>query len=370
MKKLKIMIFIIIITFSFFLLMYNRKRSYSLDYIKDGYNIKEEYNKNDKVYLVTINTLDGKYSFIIDRPYSKSRKLVENIKELKVNDEVCLTFTFKASNVLPACYRGKELVSYALTSDKMKSKMKKYYELDNKIKPVHKEYENININYLNNKKIFVWNYHGFYYLNNNKNKTIDLFKRDIYKPMLIGYVDNHMIMPDYNNLYEYTNFKVMNVDNLSTKDFEISEGISDDSYILGVNDKSIFIYDSKYKREFEIVPFKLKYRIVDPFIYNKGEKQYKSDTYLTINKNTSFIYDTLYDYRIIDNKLYRYNKYNPDKELISDLDVKFIVKKTDKEVYYISGDTVYLFNENRGNIKLFTYFELDFNYENLIYIFD
>ena len=227
MKKLKIMIFIIIITFSFFLLMYNHKRSYNLSYNIGNNEVNEEYNKKDNLYLITITTTNHGYNFILEEEYSKNRKIVSNIKEIKTDNEVCLTFKFRdKNNVYPSCYQDKNLISYDLVSDEMKTKMNKNYKNNFKTEKVNKDYENIEINYLNNKKIFIWNYHGFYYLSNNKQKSINLFKRDIYKPNLIGYVENYMFLPDYDNMYEYSNFKVLNTDNLSMKDLEISESKS------------------------------------------------------------------------------------------------------------------------------------------------
>ena len=55
MKKLRIMILLIILSFSFFLMSYLKKRNYTLSYKVKNYEIKERYIKDDKKYYVTVN---------------------------------------------------------------------------------------------------------------------------------------------------------------------------------------------------------------------------------------------------------------------------------------------------------------------------
>ena len=365
MKKLKIMILLIIISFSFFLLMYFKKRSYVIKYKADNYNVREEYNKKDGMYYVTIN---NKYFYIINQKYSHKRNLVTNIKKYKYDDEICFTIKFNDEFVTPSCIKDKEYISHNNVSLKMKNKLgKKYYKTYKRGKK--KSYKNININTLFDKKIAIWNYHGFYFLSNDKNKEISLFKNDIYNPSLISSINEYLLIPNYDERVEFSKFKVLNIDNLSIKDFKLNDNISFDSYVLGTNQDSIFIFDTKYKNEYELVPYKEKYRIVNPFIYNKGEKESKTDISLSTRKQT-FIYDTTYEYKLIGNKLYRYNKYNTNKMLVTNKEVKEIVKQDNEYVYYLVDDKLYVYSDEFGEILLLDYFELTFNYSNLIYIFD
>ena len=68
--------------------------------------------------------------------------------------------------------------------------------------------------------------------------------------------------------------------------------------------------------------------------------------------------------------MYRYNKYNTHKEKISNLSIKEIVKEKSDNVYYISDDKLYVYSDKYGEVKLLEYFELNFNYKNIFYIFD
>lgn len=370
MKKLKIMIIIIILSFSFFLMIYSKKRSYELSYDNNGFKVFEKYIKEDNKYIIKITKGSESFNFIINDKYHKNRKLVSNIKKYENDDEVCLEIKFNnKNNILPTCKKGNDVISYYLVSKKMKNNFKKR-DYQEKVKTSKYSYKNIDVKSLNGKKVLIWNYHGFYYLSDNDKKNIDIVKNDVYNPSLVGQIDNYLVIPNYDQGYEYKSLKIFNVDNFNVSKLSISKNLSGDSYVLGVNDKSIFIYDTKYERELEVVPYKLKYRFLNNlYIYDKGKVVSKTSNALN-NNNIAFIYDTDYEYVLDNNKLYRTNKYNSDKELISNKDIKEIVKKDNGEVYYISENSLYSYSDKYGEVEMLEYFELDFNYKNIIYIFN
>lgn len=367
MKKLGIMILLIIVSFSFFLMSYNKRRDYSLNYKVKEFDIKEKYLKNDEKYYVEIKYKNKKYFYIINENYKRRRKLVSNIRYVKNNDEGCLLIKFNNKKQTPSCVKNNEYISYQLVSDKLKTKIGKSYYKEYKDK-INKTYNNIEINTLYNKKILVWNYHGFYILDNDKNHEIKIFDNDTYNVSLIGQIDNYLLIPNYDQTYEYETIKVLNTKDLKIKKYHLNDNLSSDSYVMGTNGDSIFYYDTKYHKEYEFVPYKMKYREVNNYIYEKGKQVDKSEIYLS-NHEVKFTYDTLYSYKLISNKLYRYNKYNSLKELITDLSVKDIVKEDNSDIYFISGESLYLYNDKYGVIKLLDYFELNFNYKNIFYIF-
>lgn len=368
MKKLRIMVISIIVVFSFFLMIYFKERNYTVKYNIKNYKITEKYNKNDKRYYVSIKYKNNEYFYIINNKYTHKRKLVKNIKYYKDDSTTCLTIKFNNKNTNPSCIQDKNYISYNIINDSLKSKIKFKYDKTYNQKN-EKDYKNIDIKTLFNKKILIWNYHGFYYLDKDNYRNIKLFKNDIYDAKLIGQINEYLLIPNYDEMYEYSSFKALNVNDLKEKKLTLNDNLSDESYILGINDKSIYYFDTKNKKEYEIVPHKQKYRIVKPKIYNNGKEEAKTELYLSNNK-TSFKYDTVYTYKIIDNKLYEYNKYNKHKVLLSNKDVKEIVKESNGDVYYISDDKLYVYSNKYGEVLLLEYFELNFNYKNIIYIFD
>ena len=56
--------------------------------------------------------------------------------------------------------------------------------------------------------------------------------------------------------------------------------------------------------------------------------------------------------------------------LVTNKEVKDIVKQDNEYVYYLVDDKLYVYSDEFGEILLLDYFELTFNYSNLIYIFD
>lgn len=368
MKKLRIMILLIILSFSFFLMSYLKKRNYELSYKIGNYKITERYLKDDKKYYVTINYDNNEYYFIINNKYSRKRKLVSNVKLVKNDNYKCLVMSFNGKKQMPSCIDNASYISYRTVDNKLKTKLGKnlYKEYKN---TKTKSYKNIDINTLYDKKILVWNYHGFYYLSDNKSKELKVFNHDIYNTSLISQLDKYLMFPDYNQSYEYSKFKVLNIDDFKIKNLKLNDNMSEDSYVLGTNEDSIFYYDKKHHQEFEFVPYKNKYRTVNNYIYKNGDKKEKSEIYLS-NNEAKFIYNTTYTYKIIDDALYRYNKYNNHKERISNLKVKEIVRENDDEVYYISDDKLYVYSDTYGEVQLLEYFELNFNYKNIFYIFD
>lgn len=368
MKKLRIMILLIILSFSFFLMQYLKKRNYELSYKVKKYSITEKYIKSDKKYYVTIKYKNDEFFYIIDSKYSRKRKLVGSIKLITSDNYKCLSISFNGKKQVPSCKNKDGYVSYRIVDEKIQKKIDKSLFKKYK-KDVAKEYKNININTLNNKKILVWNYHGFYYLSNKKFKEIKLFDNDTYNVSLIGQIDHYLILPNYEESYEYKNLKIINIEDFKEKNLKLNDYLSEDSYILGTNEDSIFYYDRKHHQEFEFVPYKNKYRLVGNYIYEYGNKVDKTELYLA-NNDAKFKYDVTYSYKLINGSLYRYNKYNNYSEKVTDLNVKEIVKEDNNEVYFISDNKLYVYSDKYGQGLILEFFELNFNYQNIFYIFD
>ena len=370
MKKLRIMILLIILSFSFFLMQYLKKRNYELSYKIKKYDITEKYIKDDKKYYVTIKYKNDEYFYIINSGYSRKRKLVNNIKYVSNDNYKCLSISFNGEKQTPSCKDKDGYVSYRIVDKEVQKKLDKKLFKEYKVNEP-KSFNNIDIYTLNNKKILMWNYHGFYYLSNNKYKEIKLFDNDTYNASLIGQIDNYLILPNYNESYEYKSLKILNIDNLKEKTLKLNDNLSEDSYILGTNENSVFYYDRKHHQEFEFVPYKSKYRLVDNYIYENGKKVNKTELYLA-NNDAKFKYDVTYTYKLIDGNLYRYNKYNNYKERITDLTIKVkdIVKEDNEEVYFIWENKLYVYSDKYGLSLILEYFELNFNYKNIFYIFD
>jgi hypothetical protein len=103
-------------------------------------------------------------------------------------------------------------------------------------------------------------------------------------------------------------------------------------------------------------------------VYQNNEWQ-KIKINKIITDKINFEYSTLYTYKLEDNTLYLYQKNMNKKIKISDKSVKNIVSVNNDEVYYIADDKLYKYDFSYGEEEILEYFELNFNYNNMIFVY-
>ena len=367
-KSVKVSLFLILllIIVVIFLISFFKTKSYSLEYNIDKYSINENYVKEDKTYYYEITYNKIKYNFIYESKYLRTKKLITNIKKHEYEDYVCLEIESKHISSNPICSKESELIDYRLVPDEL--------ELDKLQKEeTEKTYENYII-YNNDNNLLVWNYKGFNYIKEDNIEKINIFKKDIYEIPLVSIVNNYLILPDYEQQYIFNKIYIINLKNLKVETWKLKYDISFDSYILGTNDKSIYLLDKKNKTEYELVPHKKKMRIIATDnrngIFYKYGNQEKIRVNDLVNSKQEFIYHNNYYYEIIDNKLYlSYLSYNL-KTKVSDLNVNKIINIHNDEVYYLVEDTLYKYDLKYGETKLMKYEEWKDNNQNSIIIYN
>ena len=357
----------LLITLIVFLIHIFKTKSYSLEYkIKDT-SISENYdNKNNYYYYqITYNNLS--YDFIYESNYIKERKLISGIKKYYNDDYTCLIVDSEYFKVNPLCSYKEELIDYHLLDDEIKEKIKKYINT-----PSTTEIE------LNNYKIYntedtkvIWNYKGINIIEKDKIESVNIFKKDIYEINIATLINNYFIVADYEQTYNFNTVYVIDIDTKEVTKWELNNEISFDSYIVGTNDKSVFIVDKKNKKEYELVPHKQKMRTVSSsnkgIIYNNGEEETISMDKLI---NTKYHFEDKNNYIFtLDNKtLYMSIRDSNLKTKITNNKVDQIIKVSKDNVYYLIGTTIYRYNLKYGETKIIQYSELEYNNTNLIFI--
>ena len=363
MKKIIRLFFIISILFIIFLITYFSPREYSLDYKKDGVKIHEYYSKKDKYYKLSFNYKNSVYEFIAFDEYSKNRKLIDRIKTIEVGEYTCLIPESKELVTYPLCKQGSENISYHLVDGLSEKINANLYQT---LPPKKSKYKNIEINALNDKTFLIWNYSGLDIINKEENKSVEIFGKDVYDISLAYLLNDYFVIPDYENDYRFHKIYLYNLKKHELSVWKLNNYIYFDSYILGSKNESLFIFDRKDKKEYEIVPHKEKIRTISPKVLSNGEWKKVSSQKL-LNNKISFSEKEIIKYEIIDYKLYKiHNNY---KELISKQKVKSIISYNQDEVYYLVDDSLFLFTEAYGEVKLMTFFEWNFNYENKIFVY-
>ncbi len=74
------------------------------------------------------------------------------------------------------------------------------------------------------------------------------------------------------------------------------------------------------------------------------------------------------NFELAKNKLYYVIEDN--KMLISEKNVSEIVYVKNNDIYYIAGDSLYYYSYLNNEIKLFSNSEWNFNYKNIMFVFD
>ena len=363
-KKLRQFIIVALSLIIIYLIIYLTPRNYEYDYKINGFNIKEKYIKKDKEYLFTIKKNDKIYKTIGVSKYTPDRKLINGIKEFNNEDTNCIIIDSKiiANNKL--CIKDNELISSSLTN----IIPGKYI---NKKQDKYQKYKNIKIN-LDDKSYLIWNYNSFIKINETEKKQIKIFDNDIYNLEIMAKVDKYLVIADYDQKYNYNKLIRLNLKNNKIDEINLKNDISFESRILGVYKNKIYLLDEKNKKEYEINVKKKKTNIVsknDFGVIYKDNKQVKTKISKIINDNIKFTSNNYYDYVIENENLYLKIKNISEKIKISNLSIKNIVYQNNEEVYYITDDKLYKYDFIYGNQEIFTNFEFNFNYENMVVIY-
>ena len=363
---LGIIILVLLILIVFIVSLFKNK-SYSIEYNLDDYKINENYDHNKKLYYFEIKYKDNIYNFIKESKYLKNKKLIKEVNHYEDEEYTCLTVESSSFNITPLCSKDKNRIDYHLVSNKLKEELEieeKEYE--------EKELENYTI--YSDSNLLIWSYRGFNAVQGEKIKFIKLFDKDVYNLPLATKINNYLVIPDYEQEYSFNKVYIINLENLEMDEWKLDESISFESYLLGINDRSIFWMDTKNKKEYELVPHKKRMRVVaknkqQGIIYENGElKKYQINK--IILNNMTFTPNNIYNYKITNDKKLSLWYLNHDnlETLISEQDIKDIIYTEKDNVYYLVGNILYKYNAKDGETKLIKYSEWEFNYENLIFI--
>ena len=360
-KKVLVILLIILVVLVFIF----KPRSYNKTYSRDNYNIYEEFNNNKKEYYFKISNDDVSFDFYLDSNKMFGKGKIKEIKEFKNDRYTCIIPIINKKDTYPLCYSSVTKIDYHLVDYTLKEQFKEYIKDTNNIKDT---YENIDINNLVNKSYLIWTYNGFISIKNNDYKKISLFNKDYYDISLATIVSNYMIIPNYDQEYNFSEFYIINLKNMNVEKWDTKLEISYDSYILGTYKDSVFLVDKKNKKEYEYVPKKKKIRIVgsegkNGTIYNN--KFEKININKLVSENNTFNYGYSYNYTL-DNNMLLMNTTN-DKTLISNKSVTKIISSNNNYVYYLCDGVLYYYDRYLGEVMVMSKFEWNFNNSNVIY---
>jgi hypothetical protein len=366
-KVLNISLLVIILLMTIKFLFSN----YDIEYKVNDYTVREVY-KNGYYYFEIKG--EQTYNFDLFKNRSLSKMVIDSIEVLNTDTYQCIYPKIKGEQTYPLCYKNGKMIAYYLIDDPAINELVESLDIKYSNQENEKTFEFFN-NLNDEEYIAVYKYNGFYILNGNKIKTVNLFEEDRYDNSLCLQMDNFLLLPEESE-YTFSNFILLDMTNEKEVIIKGDIDISYDSIMLGYINNKAYILDNKTNIEYEI-DIKKK-TITEVGNSEKGYKVLKNNQLKTgmISelKNLKYLWTSetntsLYTYKQ-DEGLYKYINKNTDiVEKIYNKEVQ-IIKENYRNLYFIDGYSLYSYDPLYGIKKIISNEEWDFNNTNVIFIFN
>lgn len=357
MKKLALFISFIVIIFILFLVFTNNSRNYSVTYKIDNYDIEEVYHKDEKYYSFIISNEDKRFNFVYESDYRSDRKIVENLDVINNDNIFCIKPEVLKMNFNYVCYTDKYVDEYVAGIN------------DNEESKIIGTVSNIEV-YNKDNTYYIWNGKGFTdILNDNK---YNFLKKESYDNSLSFQGEDYIIVADYDQTREYNKFYIFDYNKKKIEEWDIKYNINTDSYFMGNVEGNLYLFDRKNSIQYKL---DIKNKKIDK-ISNKENGEYYNKEWKKISLNELKYYDktmsddNLYDYLLINNKLYLNIDNSENNILVSDKDIDTIITVNNNKVYYMVDESIYSYKYGEGEKLLLINFEWNFSYKNKIFIFN
>ena len=394
-KQEKIFFYIVTILILIFVLrkiLAIKNINYSVKVENTKFNIKENYNK--EYYNLEIKNGEYEYNINIYDNLNKDRNIVKKIYYYSDKKYECILPLINTKVLTDMmCYKDGIIYNY----NAIKGKNLKLDKYVSSIKEYNNKYENNDsynevdtFKFYNNKInniVSITSYKGLYI----NGMQINLFKKDVYSNKISTFVDNYYLSADYNENYEFNSFYLVNLKNSEIEHIETKDSISFDSFIQGIVDNKVYLYDYDNEIQYEIDVYNKKVNVVSNrdyikyYVNSKWERLSKS----RVKRNTYFDYSTLdknfteYDYvkesedyyylftKQEDNKykLYRVNKNNINIKTYLGIVPTNNIKMNKNYFYYIDGNKLYYYSDTTGIKTILENSEIEFNETIKYYIY-
>ena len=337
--------------------------NYEINYKLDGYNVKTIY-KNKRYYI----SINDKYDFDIYKKRGMSKLRIKKIETIESEDLKCIYPVIKNVDTHPLCYLKDEYIDYNLIDDELLSKYKKEFD------SVSEGNFYFNKNLSKNEYIYLWNYKGFYKMNSDVLETIDMFEEGKYDNSLMYQFGSKILLPNYGEEYIFTKFYLLNMLNGKTTTINSDFEISYNSYVVGNIKNRVYLFDQKELKLYEIDTKRSTVKLIgsEELGFSKYENGRRVDAKINEYKNKEIYYETNnisnYKYEIENNTLYKtINENDLKQKVFTGKNIK-LVSEYKNILYFVSEDKLYRY-DSKNLYKVFNYFELNFNNNNIIYIY-
>lgn len=411
-----------IFTFLFLLAILGVIYQFSVNFFKSGHDItydlvsndtsfkvREVYDKKKNGYYTLVLENDN-YSFIyeVKDTFNKRKKIIEDIKIAKSDTTMCIYPIYlkntTSSNI--TCSIKNDKTSYSYTYYKENPLVKQLEESLKANKITNESWNQDEVvstpdgvvthykdNIMDKDIIVIWLYNSIYIADNEKTYYVSLFDNDVYENKLGTLIGYNYYIPKYNddNLQEFATYYRINIKRREKQELRLTDILSKKTYLNGVVDNKLYIFDPKNLVQYEISddsnnPRKIGDKSINAQYYNgtwqdKNINDFKDSEikfvkdYSKINDLNKYKYTEIYE---TDRYYYLNNMGEISRLYKNDLSKRVVLFKLDNlrsinvvkdTVYFIVGDTLYYYNENKGIKKIIQRNEFNYNYKNVYAVY-
>ena len=361
-------------------------------------NEKSNFNLEVNNYMYNVIINETNFSFQVFQNYNKSSKVLEQIRYYKDDNYECILPIFKDNLILidMICKNNNEYNYYYNIKgdndnlDKFVDEIVEYdvnQFTDNAETEVREGLDIYIENLIKNHYIGLNNYKGIYIVSNNFNSSvynISLFEKDVYNQELGQFVDKYYVVPDYNENHEFHEINVVDLVSLDSFKITSDNAISFDSYIQGVVDNKVYLYDKDNIIQYEIDPNNKSLVQLSSKEIKYYDGQWSTMTIAEANSEKKFVtnvvdyIDEQYEridkvgneagyYYLYKKNAKKYDVYRINIQDKSGLIYLFTTQSIenisyiDDYVYFINDNKVKVYNDRIGIKNLIEYEELEFN---------
>ena len=281
MKKLFFtLIFLFFVYFALQALFYFFGPGHNVTYNIGNYEIKEEYinKKKDEnqaynfIITDTSDTTNNKFYLQILKNFENKSKIIKEIKSYKDKNIHCIIPIFTDDQALTdfVCLKDDGIIynyrylKETIAHNDNAGNTNIEYVYDSLSKYLTKEdlgsqdVRNNIILYKNNMQpnyyFSLASYKGLIYANPTKKSLYakDIYARDVYDNYLSSYVDKYFITVNYDEQYGYSKIYIYDITNGEKKELSLSKNIEKNSYIQGIYQESLYIFDRDNKIQYKI----------------------------------------------------------------------------------------------------------------------
>ena len=291
---------------------------------------------------------------------------------------------------MPICSKGNVLYAYNNFNYNFEDLFNKLPSYKTKKKLVddtltkEKDIELYKNNFLENENIVLYDQKNLLLVNNTEIKPFKFGLFDVYKNEMGYLIDNYYLIPKYTSNPEIINYFVFDLKTGVTKQIELPVKLSKNTYVNGVYDNKLYIFDKSNMIQLSIDPDNREIKVVadkdkmgvnfkngvleEISVYDLAKEQVKFyfniDAYKDIERE-EFIFKRHFAIYKKGQNVYKVYKDYPTKPIIlfNQDNIKELQASYDA-VYYIKGDKLYRYDKF-GTYPLIKREEFKYNYSNI-----